>query len=144
MIGPKTLIAMLVAVVLALGVTYKLGGDAPRAEIARLNDLQAEAKRATAVRAAQELKNKERTDEENRNRRGAADRELARLRDELASRPLTPAAPPATSRPDLICFDRAEFDRALREFEGEAAEIAGAGAACTVDLDSAKGWARGD
>jgi len=55
-----------------------------------------------------------------------------------------PAAPAASSRPDLACFQRADFERESRELiEQLRAGIRGLadeGTAATVDLDSAKLW----
>lgn len=133
LVDPKVWIALAIvaATAAALGYTYKLGGDAPRAEITAM-------KQAAAVEAARQLKNKERTDAENDRRTAALNRELARLR-KLAS--LTPGILPETKRPDLIAFDRALFDRALREYEAEVQGLLGEGAKAVVDVDSTREWA---
>ncbi len=89
------------------------------------------------------LLNKETNDAENARRTAALNRHIARLRDDVASRGALPEVRPGAERPDLATFDRAELDRALREFIGEAAEIAGVGAAAVKDLDTAKVWAAG-
>lgn len=58
-------------------------------------------------------------------------------------RSIVPAAPADTRRPDLACFDRAEFDRAQRDSEGAAEEIAISGAEDAVRLETAREWAAG-
>jgi hypothetical protein len=135
LVNPKVwiVLAIVAATALGLGYTYRKGGDAPRAEIAAM-------KQAQAVEAARQLKNKERADEEAKSRSAAVGRELDRLRG-LAG--LTPGVPVGTKRPDLIAFDRAEFDRALRDYEGEVQEVLGVCAAAVVDLDVARDWAKG-
>lgn len=54
-----------------------------------------------------------------------------------------PAIPTGTSRPDLACFDRAEYQRAYGEFIAEIRGFADEGAACTIDLNTSKEWVRG-
>ena len=78
----------------------------------------------------------------------ATDRDtIKRLRDANdAGRSAVPAAPAGSSRPDLACFDRAEYQRAdgvatQRLLEG-ARGLADEGTASTVDLNTAKGWAQ--
>lgn len=68
---------------------------------------------------------------------------VQRLRNASAGRSIVPAAPAATVRPDLACFDRAELERTLREYRSEIRGLADEGAACAVNLDSAKRWAAG-
>ena len=53
-----------------------------------------------------------------------------------------PAVPASTSRPDLICFDRADYKRAYGEFRAEIRGLADEGTENTVALDSAKEWAQ--
>jgi hypothetical protein len=53
-----------------------------------------------------------------------------------------PPAPASSPRPDLACFDRAEYQRAYGEFVKGLRGLADEGTAATVDLDNAKGWAR--
>jgi hypothetical protein len=63
-----------------------------------------------------------------------------------SSRPL-PQAPTGSSRPDLICFDRVEYQRedgkALGNLFAGARSLADEGTAATIDLNIAKKWAQG-
>jgi hypothetical protein len=65
--------------------------------------------------------------------------ELARVR-AAARRSVVPPAPEGTKRPDLACFDRAELDAALGAYRRGVAELVGEGAACAVDLNTARRW----
>jgi hypothetical protein len=74
---------------------------------------------------------------------GFVDR-IARLRHMAdAGGGFVPAAPAGSSRPDLICIDRAEYIRADGEFTAEARGLADEGSKATIDLDAAKKWAQG-
>lgn len=64
------------------------------------------------------------------------------LRNQHPSSSFVPAAPAGASRPDLICFDRAAYIAADGDFTAGARGLADEGAAATVDLDTAKGWAQ--
>jgi hypothetical protein len=87
-------------------------------------------------------KRQERANEANERNTAALNRELIRLRANNATQMLLPPAPAGSSRPDLACFDRAEFIGAARKRGDRVLEIVGAGAKATVDLDDAKTWAR--
>jgi hypothetical protein len=50
--------------------------------------------------------------------------------------------PPNPERPDLICFDRAELNTAIRQYQSDLLGIAQKGAQATLDLDTAKSWVR--
>lgn len=65
------------------------------------------------------------------------------LRKSRPSSGFVPAAPAGSSRPDLICFDRAEYIRTDGEFTTEARGLADEGSTATIDLNSAKSWAQG-
>lgn len=67
---------------------------------------------------------------------------LKRLRDAKSSGSFVPAAPAGSSRPDLACFDRAEYQRADGVFTEGARSLADEGTASTLGLDVAKGWAQ--
>jgi hypothetical protein len=53
-----------------------------------------------------------------------------------------PAALPGSGRPDLACFDRAEYQQAYRSLVAEIRGQSDEGTAGTVDLDTAKLWAQ--
>ena len=111
--------------------------------IASLEAQAAEQERRNNERIAQDKKAKETADEAAKRQMATLQRTIVRLRNDRERAPSLPAAPATTSRPDLACFDRAEFARALSEFEGEVEAIVGEGTARTVELDLAKERAQG-
>lgn len=136
-----------------LGYTYHRGGDGPRAELEGYLAVQKIVSDQAVAERKRLKRNVEKVNEAHINRNAVLSHELARLRNELDSRPVRgPIGVPAeTKRPDLVAFDRAEFDRAVqkrereeREFEARVLELVGEGAKAVVDLDTAKDWARGD
>lgn len=64
------------------------------------------------------------------------------LRKQRPAGSFVPAAPAGTSRPDLICFDRAAYSAADGEFTSGARGLADEGTAATIDIDTAKRWAQ--
>jgi len=100
------------------------------------------ADKANREREGRELKLKEKTDADHKATVARLNRDLKRVRDDNARRSLTPEAPTDSKRPDLACFERADFARALRDFETEVLGIVGEGTANTIDLDAAKRWAQ--
>ena len=79
-----------------------------------------------------------------------ADVENKRTMDELTARikrlraasgvGRVPPAPPASRRPDLAAFDRADYERAYRELVQEIRGIADEGTADAVALNTARAW----
>lgn len=119
--------------------------DAFKGGVKALGD--AAQKRADAENLAN-AKRKADADKENAAAHAVDARAIASLRlaaDRARGRQL-PAAPSGSSRPDLLCLDRAEYQRA----DGEATErlrqgargLADEGTAATVDLNTAKAWAK--
>ena len=68
---------------------------------------------------------------------------IAGLRNKRPSSSFVPDAPAGSSRPDLICFDRALYIGADGEFTAEARGLADEGSKATINLDTAKHWAQG-
>lgn len=86
---------------------------------------------------------KETADAENAVTVAGLNRAVERLRGERnrAGGGVVPAAPAATSRPELAAFDRAELDRTVRNFEEGVEGLVIEGAKAVVDLDTARRWA---
>ena len=105
-----------------------------------------QAKARNAVQALNDLKAKEYADEQNRMDRSRAAVTIDRLRRDADSshRSPLPSAPAGSSRPDLLCLDRAEFERAhgeaLNRLREGARGLADEGTAATINLDTAKRW----
>lgn len=112
-----------------------------KAETKRLGD---EAARAAKAREAQDRKDKEKADAENKDLRRELDARRRQLRDRAnsAGGSLVPAPGPAPRSPDTVTFDRSLLDRALREYEAEVEGLIGEGAEAVIDLDTAKQWGK--
>lgn len=100
------------------------------------------AKKAAAEKEAADIKRKADTDALHQAAVDALNADLRRLRNQRSPSGGLPQAPAASSRPDLACFDRPLLAGALRALDGDFQEIAGEGAAATIDLNSAKAWAQ--
>lgn len=101
--------------------------------------------RQRAITEAANIRNKERADEENRKRTAAVAAAIRGLRNERddARRRFLSQAPAGSVCPDgQVCFERADFERAYGELVDEIRALADEGTAVTIDLDTAKVWAR--
>lgn len=101
-----------------------------------------EAKQRNAQIAAADKLRKENADAENNRTITSLRADVKRLRDERASGRFVPAAPAGSRSPDIACFDRAELERALQQFDDEVTAIVADGDEATVNLNTAKRWAR--
>lgn len=101
-------------------------------------------KAANALTAYNDLKRKEKADEENRRTVAALRASVERLRSDFRPGGGAAAPAPAGSKcPDgQACFDRAEYLRADGVFVEEARGIADSCTAMNIDLDTAKRWAQ--
>ena len=121
-----------------------------KAELAQFRaDVESEAakaKVANAKREVEDLEKKGRADAENRRTSDLLRVTLGKLRDANSSRSRLPEAPASSSRPDLACFDRAEYQRedgiATAKLFAGARSLADEGTASTVDLDTARAWSQ--
>ena len=147
------------AVVIALaafgGFMYVRGGVGPKAElaaskatfaafVAQTKALGETAQKAADARKKADQQAKESTDAKIAAVQAAADSTIGKLRHDLATRTsghYLPAAPVASSRPDLACYDRAALESAIGAFIADARAIADSGTAATIDLNGAKEWA---
>lgn len=145
---------------IAAGVVILALGTALKVQTSRLETVKQEyatfkggvaalgeqAKAAAAKQALHDLKNRERTDDENARRIAAFRTAIAQLRDERdrARSSIVPPNPAGSKCPDgQACFDRAELERALRAFRAGSRGLTDEGSEVTIDLDSAKAWAKG-
>lgn len=138
----------------AAGVVFLGMGIALKVQTSRLDACKDEysqfvaevkAKGEAAQKAAQEQELKDKKAKEKADHENAVNRKrIADLTKRLRERPAgsgVPAAPAGSRRPDLACFDRAEFERAYGTLVARLRELADEGTAATIDLDTAKEWA---
>lgn len=140
------LLPWLISAVLALGaVGYVAHCEHVKKDreafIAKLEQQAKEQDRQNQERAAKEKAAKEQADAETNRNLEQLHRTIERLRNERARASSVPAAPANASRPDLICFDRDEFARAVDNFEGGMESLVAKGAEAAVNLEAARGWA---
>ena len=96
----------------------------------------------TKLRIAADKQRKEKADAKLTKDIAGFKRTIAGLRRDRPSSSFVPAAPAGSSRPDLICFDRAEYQRADGSFTEGARRLADEGTESTLGLDAAKAWAQ--
>ena len=89
--------------------------------------------------AASNLKAKEAADAQREKESAALQRTIKRLRDN-SSASLVPATASCAGSADTAAFDRAELDRALRDFTAGVQDLVGEGQQAVIDLDAAKAW----
>jgi len=99
---------------------------------------------AIAAQTAQKTnKAKERTDAENRRTIANLHSDITRLRDNLnTGRGGLSSPAPAASGANRVCFDAAEFGRALRSLDEEVLGIVEEGSKAVANLNSARLWAQ--
>jgi hypothetical protein len=99
------------------------------------------AEAAAKKKEKDDKRSKEKADEQNRFDTASLRVDLERVQ-RSAGRSIVPLGPPGARRPDLVTFDRAELDTALRRFTAGAGDLVGEGAKATVDLNTARKWAQ--
>jgi hypothetical protein len=138
------------ATVLFLGMSLALKVQTARLEaseakyatfVAQVRTEGEAAKKAAKEQTEKDLKRKKEADNENQvNRKRIADL-TQRLRERPAGGQLPPA-PSGSKRPELACFDRSEYSGAYGKLIEGLRGLADEGTAATLDLDTAKAWAK--
>lgn len=98
------------------------------------------AEKQRVEKESQDKKLKERTDADYKTKLARLERDNKRLRDRTSGNVL-PDPSPGSPDPSRVTFDRAEFERAVREFVSEIAGLAQEGDQAVIGLDTAKKWA---
>lgn len=113
-----------------------------RAQVKVIGD--AAQKKADATKAADEKRRKD-ADDENSAAVARLNADLAKLRaNPNRSRGGSVPAAPSGSKcpPEQTCFDRAEYQRAVGDFDSGARRLADEGSAVVVDMNTSLKWAR--
>ena len=137
------LVALAIMASIGTGVHFvkQWGGNEVRAEWKQAN---ARAETAARQKESADRQSKEKADAENVATVARLNAGIAKLRNERDRRaPNVPAAPATSSRPDLACFDRAEYQRAYGDLVTEVRGFADEGTTRTLELDNAKRWGVG-
>ena len=140
----------------ALGLSSGAGGawwvqglrlDAVKAEYAGFvatTKAQGEAaKKLADATAAEDKRKKESSDHEYQTTIASLRADVKRMRDARAGSRFVPAAPAGSRRVDLACFDRAELERTIRDFDTAIQGLVDQGSADAVGLNVARRWAAG-
>ena len=101
-----------------------------------------EQKKRNDDRQARENRAKEEAEANAKRNLDQLHRTILRLRDDRNRAPSVPAAPAASSRPELACFSRTDLDRAVGSLEAGVEGLIAEGAASAIELDAAKEWVR--
>lgn len=140
----------------ALGLSSGAGG-AWWAQGLRLDAVQAEydgfvtttkaqgeaAKTLADTTVAEDKRKKESSDHEYQTTIASLRADVKRMRDARAGSRFVPAAPAGSRRVDLACFDRAELERTIRNFDTAIQGLVDQGSADAVGLNVARSWAAG-
>ena len=101
------------------------------------------AKKLADATAAEDKRKKERSDHEYQTTIARLAADVKRMRDDRARASYVPAAPASSRRADLACFDRAELERTLQQFDDAITGLFAEGDADAVGLNVARSWATG-
>ena len=153
--NPATLL-YLVAAAFVIGLSSGAGGawwvqglrlDAVQAEydgfVATIEAQGEAAKKLADATAAEDKRKKESSDHEYQTTIASLRADVKRMRDARAGSRFVPAAPAGSRRVDLACFDRAELERTIRDFDTAIQGLVDQGSADAVGLNVARSWAAG-
>ena len=101
------------------------------------------AKKLADAKAAEDKRNKESSDHEYETTIASLRADVKRMRDDRARSGFVPAAPAGSRNPGIACFDRAELERTIRDFDTAIQGLADQGSADAVGLNVARRWAAG-
>lgn len=99
------------------------------------------AKKLADATAAEDKRKKESSDHEYQTTIASLRADVKRMRDARAGSRFVPAAPAGSRRVDLACFDRAELERTIRDFDSAIQGLVDQGSADAVGLNVARSWA---
>ena len=95
------------------------------------------------AKEAEDKRKKESSDHEYQTTIASLRADVKRMRDARAGSRFVPAAPAGSRRVDLACFDRAELERTIRDFDTAIQGLVDQGSADAVGLNVARSWAAG-
>lgn len=132
------------------GIAWRIQGlclDAVQAEydgfVATTKAQGEAAKKLADAQAAEDKRKKESSDNEYQATIASLRADVKRVRDARAGSRFVPAAPAGSRRVDLACFDRAELERTIRDFDTAIQGLVDQGSADAVGLNVARSWAAG-
>lgn len=155
-VGNPALLLWIAAGAFVLGLTTGTGG-AWWVQGLRLDALQAKydgfvattkaegeaAKKLAEAQAAEDKRKKESSDHEYETTIASLRADVKRMRDDRARNRFVPAAPAGSRSVGLACFDRADLERTLQQFDEAVTGLIAEGDADAVGLNVARSWAAG-
>lgn len=149
--NPATLL-YLVAAAFVIGLSSGAGGawwlqglrlDAVQAFVATTKAQGEAAKKLADATAAEDKRKKESSDHEYQTTIASLNADIKRMRDDRARSRFVPAAPAGSRSVGLACFDRADLERTLQQFDEAVTGLIAEGDADAVGLNVARSWASG-
>ena len=142
----------LVAAAFVIGLSSGAGGawwvqglrlDAVQAFVATTKAEGEAAKKLAEATAAEDKRKKESSDHDYQTTIAGLNADVKRMRDARAGIRYVPAAPAGSRSVGLACFDRAELERTLQQFDEAITGLIAEGDADAVGLNVARSWAAG-
>lgn len=101
------------------------------------------AKKLADAKEAEDKRKKESSDHEYQTTIASLRADVKRMRDDRARSRFVPAAPAGSRSVGLACFDRADLERTLQQFDEAVTGLIAEGDADAVGLNVARSWASG-
>ena len=155
-VGNPALLLWIAAGAFVLGLTTGTGGawwvqglrlDAVQAKydgfVATTKAQGEAAKKLADAQAAEDKRKKESSDHEYETTIASLRADVKRMRDDRARSRFVPAAPAGSRSVGLACFDRADLERTLQQFDEAVTGLIAEGDADAVGLNAGRRWAAG-
>ncbi len=151
-VGNPALLLWIAGIAFVVGLSSGAGGawwvqglrlDAVQAFVATTKAEGEAAKKLADATAAEDKRKKESSDHEYQATIASLRADVKRMRDDRARSRFVPAAPAGSRSVGLACFDRADLERTLQQFDEAVTGLIAEGDADAVGLNVGRSWAAG-